>query len=238
MCKIAELKLDFGTVLRWTNPWGNVAVMGLDCSDLDQLMKFRTFFTTLCYSRQYFNTFPKDAMTNNYGLSILLRSDLREFKEEFLAEALFARNDLHGILDTLQAETFTAADTTRAGVSKNGWRNVLMEGDDSFFKSLSNFTANHWFNIGPASVQIHGGERRAETYAEIEAKSKRKRFNMPLGQTLSTAAKSAINSSFLEEQRALVLAKKSNNTNSAPVPAPLHPQHQGGLKVAPPKKKK
>lgn len=229
LCTIAELKLEFGSILRWTNAWGSVAVMGLDSADLDKLLKFRTFFTTLRYNHHYFNTFPKDAMTNNYGLSILLKSDLREFKEEFLAEALFARNDLHGILDTLQAETFTAADTTRAGVSKNGWRNVLLEGDEAFFKSLSTFTANHWFNIGPASVQIHGGERRAETYAEMEAKSKRKRFNMPVGQTLSTAAQEAINTSFMEDQRALVLAKEKKMANKAPAtaPAPSHPLASG-----------
>lgn len=75
-CTIAELKLDFGIVLRWTNPWGSVAVMGLDASDLGALLRFRTFCTTLRFQHHYFNTFPKDAMTNNYGLTILLRSDL------------------------------------------------------------------------------------------------------------------------------------------------------------------
>ena len=226
LCKIAELKLEFGTILRWTNPWGNVAVMGLDTSDLDMLQKFRTFFTTLRFSHHYFNTFPKDALTSSLSLSILLRSDLREFKEEYLAEALFARNKLFGVLETLEAETYTAADTTRAGVSKNGWRNVLLEGDETFLQSLSDFPAHYWFNIGPASVQIHGGDRRAETYEEIEAKNKRKRFNMPIGQSLSTAAKTSINQSFLDEQKAMLLKKKREEMRnkivkkSAPAPAP------------------
>ena len=123
-CQIAEQKLEFGAILRWTNPWGNVVVMGLDSSDLDLLTKFRTFLTTLHYVHQFFNTFPKDAIRNSLGISILCKSDLLEFQEKHLAEALFARNDLSGILDTLQSETFTASDRTRAGVSKNGWRNV------------------------------------------------------------------------------------------------------------------
>ena len=169
--KISELKLEFGTILRWTNPWGNVAVMGLDSADLDKLQKFRTFFTTLKYGHQYFNTFPKDALTSSLGIYIMLKSELREFKEEYLAEALFARNQLFGVLETIEAETYTASDTTRAGVSKNGWRNVLLQGDETFLASLSAFPALHWFNIGPATVQIHGGERRAETAAEIEAKN-------------------------------------------------------------------
>ena len=207
MCQIAELKLDFGNVLRWTNTWGNIAVMGLDSSDLDMLLRFRTFFSTLRYFHQFFNTFPKDALTNNHGLTVLLRSELREFKEEFLAEALFARNKLYGIVDTLQTETYTAADTTRAGVSKNGWRNVLLEGNPEFLESLSTFTENHWFNIGPATVQIHGGDRRAETAEEIEAKSRKKRFNMPSGQNLTSSAKEAIDQSFREDQRARILAK-------------------------------
>ena len=202
-CQIAEHNLEFGTVLRWTNPWGNVAVMGLDSSDLGLLLRFRTFLTTLRYVHQFFNTFPKDAMTESLGISIILKSDLREFQEKYLAEALFARNDLSGVLDTLQSETFTASDKTRAGVSKNGWRNVQLEGDSVFLQSLSKFTALHWFPIGPASVQIHGGERRAETEAEIEAKNKRRRFNMPAGQHLTEAARASINKSFLTDQEKL-----------------------------------
>ena len=208
ICKIAELKLEFGGILRWTNPWGNAVVMGLDSSNLDMLLKFRTFLATLRYGNLLFNTCPKDAMTNNFSLSILLRSDLREFREEFLAESLFARNNLFGALETLQSETFTAADTTRAGVSKNGWRNVTLEGDETFMASLSKFTALHWFNIGPASVQIHGGDRRAETMEEIEAKLKRRRFNLPAGQGLTSNAQAAINASFREDHQVLVQAKK------------------------------
>ena len=220
LCKIAELKLEFGTILRWTNPWGSVAVVGLDSSDLDMLQRFRTFFTTLRFNHHYFNTFPKDALTNSLSLHILLKNDLREFKEEFLAEALFARNKLYGILETLEAETYTAADTTRAGVSKNGWRNVLLEGDEYFLRSLSAFPALHWFNLGPATVQIHGGERRAETEEEIEAKNKRKRFNMPVGQNLSSAAKASINQSFQADQQMLLLKKRNAKSGvNAPVPA-------------------
>ena len=200
-CHIADLKLEFGTTLRWTNPWGNVVVMGLDTFNLDLLQKFRTFFTTLRFQHHYFNTFPKDAMTNNLGLSVLLKSDLREFKEKFLAEALFARNQLFGVLNTLQAETFTASDTTRQGVNKNGWRNVLLEGDDVFMESLSKFTSSHWFNIGPSTVQIHGGERRAETEFEIEARNKRRRFNMPFGQSLTSTARESINKSFRTDRQ-------------------------------------
>ena len=237
LCTIAELKLEFGTILRWTNPWGNVAVMGLDSTNLDMLQKFRTFFTTLRFSHHYFNTFPKDALTSSLGLYIMLKSDLREFKEEYLAEALFARNQLFGVLETLEAETYTASDTTRAGVSKNGWRNVLLQGDEDFLASLSNFPALHWFNIGPASVQIHGGERRAETFAEIEAKNKRKRLNMPVGQSLSNAAKASISQSFLIDQKNLLLNKKNKNKAPTPAPAPTPPPRQESAK-APIKKKK
>ena len=226
ICKIAELKLEFGGVLRWTNPWGNAVVMGLDSSDLDMLLRFRTFLSTLRYGNLLFNTCPKDAMTNNFSLSILLRSDLREFREEFLAESLFARNNLFGALETLQSETFTAADTTRSGVSKNGWRNVTLEGDQTFMSSLSKFTALHWFNIGPASVQIHGGDRRAETMEEIEAKLKRRRFNLPAGQGLTSNAQAAINASFREDQQTLIQAKKQ----AAPNPPPSQVfAHKGNL---------
>ena len=228
-CTIMELKLEFGGILRWTNPWGNVAIMGLDSSDLDLLMKFRTFLTTLRFDHRYFNTFPKDAMSNNFGLSVLLRSDLRLFREQFLAEALFARNNLYGVLDTLQSETFTASDTTRAGVSKNGWRNVTLEGDQEFLDSLRHFTSSHWFNVGPGSVQIHGGERRTETYEEIEARSKRKRFNMPAGQSLTSAAKASINNSLIADQKAL--AKN-------PLVPSARSQRAGPGRSVPPKKKK
>ena len=87
LCTIADLKLEFGMILRWTNPWVSVVVLGLDTFDLFQ--KFLTFFTTLWFAHHYFNTFPKDAMTSSLSISIMLKNDLREFKEEFLAEALF-----------------------------------------------------------------------------------------------------------------------------------------------------
>ena len=121
-------------------------------------------------------------------------------------------------------------------MSKNGWRNVLLQGDETFLKSLSAFPAHHWFNVGPATVQIHGGERRAETIEEIEAKNKRKRFNMPVGQNLTNAAKSSINQSFLNDQKALLL-KKSQDKSSAYAPAPTHPA-QADSRVNPHKKKK
>ena len=73
LCTISDLKLEFGTILRWTNPWGNVVVMGLDSGDLNMLQKFRTFFTTLKFSQHYLNTFPKDAMVSSISLSILLK---------------------------------------------------------------------------------------------------------------------------------------------------------------------
>ena len=237
LCTIAELKLEFGTILRWTNPWGNVVVVGLDSSDLELLQKFRTFFTTLKFNHHYFNTFPKDAMVNSLSLYILLKSELREFKEEYLAEALFARNKLYGVLETIEAETYTAADTTRAGVSKNGWRNVLLQGDEVFLRSLSTFTALHWFNIGPASVQIHGGERRAETEEEIEAKNKRKRLNMPAGQNLTSAARASINHSVLVDQQALLL-KKRTGKSTAQAPAPESRQANDVVKASQSKKKK
>ena len=217
VCKIAELKLDFGHVLRWTNPWGDAVAMGLDSTDLDMLHKFRTFMSTLRYVHLHFNTFPKDGLANNFSLSILLRSDLREFKEQYLAEALFARNQLFGLLETLQSETYTAADTTRAGVSKSGWRNVTLEGDEVFMTSLSKFTALHWFHIGPASVQIHGGERRAET-PEVEANNRRRRFNLPAGQMLTATAQKAINKSFRDEQSKLILAKRQANPSQSANP--------------------
>ena len=228
ICTISELKLDFGTVLRWTNPWGNAVVMGLDSSDLDMLQKFRTFVSTLRFVHQFFNTFPKDAMTSNFGLSVILKGDLTEFKEQVLAEALFARNKLYGTLETLQSETFTAADTTRSGVSKSGWRNVTLEGDDVFLESLNNFTATHWFNIGPGTVQIHGGDRRAETPEEIEARNRRKRFNMPIGQRLTTAAQESINKSYREEQK---------NIPRNLIAPPAH-SYAAASRAQPPKKRK
>ena len=237
LCTIADLKLEFGTILRWTNPWGNVVVMGLDTADLDLLQKFRTFFTTLRFAQHYFNTFPKDAMTSSLGISVMLKNDLREFKEEFLTEALFARNNLFGVLETVEAETYTASDTTRAGVSKNGWRSVLLEGDETFLASLAQFPALHWFNLGPASVQIHGGERRAETAEEIEAKNRRRRMNMPMGQTLTNAARNEISQAFLRDQKKLLQDKKNAKT-TAQAPAHSHTQPHDGAKTGTAKKKK
>ena len=75
--------------------------------------------------------------------------------------ALGKKNDgFKGKLNLVRSKTFTNNDKTRNGQSMNGWRLLELKGDEEFMESLSQFEANHPFQIWGGRVFIRGGIRK------------------------------------------------------------------------------
>ena len=206
-CTLIDLDMDYHTVINWCNPWGNIPLLGLLTNDLDKLSKFRTFVSTLRFQNLHFNTFIKEAMVANMDITVLLKTDYREIDVQKLPAILFAHNDLHGALDIPKHEDFVEGDTTRSGISKQGWKLLTLVGDEIFLDSLSHFTENHWFNIGVGSIQIRGGQRKEESDFDAAARKRRRRSNITM---ITKAASNLLNNSvaddFIDEAAATAAA--------------------------------
>lgn len=220
---LLDLDMDYHTAIHWCNPWGNIPLLGLLSQDPDKLSKLRIFISTFKYKDHQYNTFLKEAMVANMGITVLLRSDFSEVQVKHLPTLLFSRNELRGDLVIPEHDVYVEGDVTRQGISKEGWRLLTLVGDADFLSSLSHFTENHWFNIGVGSIQIRGGKRKQESSEEIEAKNSRRKWNSAPKHLITAAAKNLLNKSTAEDHidaaaasraaSAFVPPNKNNPTN-------------------------
>ena len=88
-----------------------------------------------------FATIPKDLVVEQSSLSTILRNEHRGVSLEDLPDYIFLRNDLDGTLEITHSTEYGAADKTRAGQPKEGWRLVFMVGCHTFMDKLSKFPA-------------------------------------------------------------------------------------------------
>ena len=108
-----------------------------------------------------FTLFPKDAVENRGSISVLLRDGFKNFKPRCLPAAIFRRNrGLTGSLRATHTKTYGPNDKTRSGVSKNGWRLVLLQGCPQFMRSLEAYDEDEKFNLGSGFIFIRGGVRK------------------------------------------------------------------------------
>ena len=108
-----------------------------------------------------FTLFPKDAVENRGSISVLLRDTFKEYDPKCVPAALFLGNKgLRGSLRATHVKTYKLGDKTRGGVSKVGWRLLLLQGCPAFMKSLENFSEDDRFSLGSGFVYIRGGTRK------------------------------------------------------------------------------
>ena len=72
-----EQKLKCGDVLRWTNLWGKVGLMGLSVKDRDMLRDFRELVEKQVTGTTKFSIYPRDALEQKGNVSVLLRETYR-----------------------------------------------------------------------------------------------------------------------------------------------------------------
>ena len=109
-----------------------------------------------------FTIVPKELIVEQTSISTILRHEHRGIQLKDLPDAIFLRNNLSGTLDVTHSRTYGAADKTRAGQPKEGWRLVFLTGCPEFMRSLSMFPETHRFTLGSSGIQLWGGVRKKD----------------------------------------------------------------------------
>ena len=106
---------------------------------------------------------PKDQVMESQGLSAILRNELRGFELDLFPKELMQKNEgLEGTVVITHSRTYGPADKTRAGLPKEGWRLIFLEGCPLFLAKLAQFPESHRFEFCSSRIQIWGGTRKEE----------------------------------------------------------------------------
>ena len=160
--RVMEQNLKCGDVLKWSNLWGKVGLLGISAKDHDQLTAFREVIEKQVTGTTKFSIYPRDALEKKGNVSVLLREAHRGLDVTQLPRAIFRRTRaLKGGLKVTHVKYYREGDRSRAGASKKDWRLVLLQGDATFMTSLEKFEPEHRFWVGSDRIIIRGGERRA-----------------------------------------------------------------------------
>ena len=160
--RVMEENLKCGDVLKWSNLWGKVGLLGLSAKDHDQLTAFREVIERQVTGTTKFSIYPRDALEKKGNVSVLLREAHRGLDVKQLPRAIFRRTRaLKGGLKVRHVKYYREGERSRAGASKKDWRLVLLQGDAAFMSSLEKFEPEHRFWVGSDRIIIRGGERRA-----------------------------------------------------------------------------
>ena len=117
-----------GDAYRWATLWGKVGLIGLASRDLTALNGYRKLVEEQVSGNTRFTLYPKDALEKRANLSVLLRENYIGFNIKWLAKAIMMRSRMKGGLRVTHIKTYQDSDVTRNGVSKMGWRLVLLQG--------------------------------------------------------------------------------------------------------------
>ena len=182
--KIIEEKRDCYEMFHYANIQGGVGLLGLKIFSPPKLSLWRKPVTEVSLGNggMEFNTFPKECLVSTKTqVSLLLRSNLRNFKLQYLNHGLrLANRKLCGKLTPTFSKPYGSSAQTRHGTSKDGWRLVLAEIDEPFFRSLSNYPPGHIFSLGAGSVQIRvTTERSSECPVATPASTTAARRDIP-----------------------------------------------------------
>ena len=156
-----ELKLRCGDVLKWSNLWGKVGLLGLSIKDRDLLTEFRELVERQVTGTMKFSIYPRDALEKKGNVSVLLRETYRGLDVTQLPRSIFRRTRaLRGGLKVTHVKYYGDEERSRTGASKKGWRLVLLQGDSTFMDSLEQFEPEHRFWVGSDRIIIRGGVRK------------------------------------------------------------------------------
>ena len=156
--------LPCADVYEKTGKWGLFTVIFLDSRLPDLLNEFRKQLTERCYGNHFFDTYPKDALTQKSDLHILLRAGMKTWDITIIPKVLFRRNSqlLAGTLRVQKTTLFNSQETSHKGESKAEWRQVALSADEQFLNCLRDHPESKPFSLGVDAVQIRGGLRPPE----------------------------------------------------------------------------
>ena len=160
--RIQRDDLTCGSVMKWSNLWGKVGLLGLSARDPSLLSAFRTLVESQVNGSIRFSIYPRDGLDKKGNVSVLLRETYRDFDIGVLAKTILRRTrKLKGGLRVTHIKEYGDNERSRTGASKAGWRLVLLQGTPEFMASLEQFEAEHRFWVGSDRIIIRGGNRKA-----------------------------------------------------------------------------
>ena len=155
-CTIFEENIDARGLISSASVWEGVGKFGLRAADPGKIDKWRRCLARLDHGEFEWNSFPVDALViKKSQVSILMKSELRNFKLKWLTHGLLLGNRLlRGRIEAKYTRSFSDSAVTRFGVSKFGWRLVFADVDTAFTDTFVKFPPGYAFRLGSSTVQI------------------------------------------------------------------------------------
>lgn len=119
--ELMKQSMEVLKVLKWSNIWDSVGVLGLDLEDEEAYQHFCVFIECMKCQNTVYAVVPKELVVEQSSVSTILRHEHRGLDLADLPDAIFLRNDLDGALEVTHSRLYGAADKTRAGQPKEGW---------------------------------------------------------------------------------------------------------------------
>ena len=111
-----------------------------------------------------FQIMPKAHLLRRYAITMMLWPPMAGVELKLIPQQLFERSPgLQGGMKITRCKFFKKTDLDNQGRSMEGARLIQLAGNQDFLQSLYQFPRSHRFGLGPGSVIIRGGERRAES---------------------------------------------------------------------------
>ena len=140
---------------------------------MEAMETLRSSIRSLVFGSNCFESFPKEALVQKFGLSIFFPRACAHVDEDLLIEWLRSCNPgLKGGIETIECREYKK---THPVVRRRGAKIITFTGDEEFLDSLHSFPSNFPFSIKIANAYIRGGDRVKERYAG--GKSQRPRIS-------------------------------------------------------------
>ena len=149
--------------------WSSVAsqtgigAFSMRTDNMEAIETLRGAIQSLVFGSSCFESFPKDALVQKFGLSIFFPRACAHVDEDLLIEWLRSCNPgLKGAIETIECREYKK---THPVVRRRGAKIITFTGDEEFLDSLHLFPSNFPFSIKIANAYIRGGDRVKERYA-------------------------------------------------------------------------
>ena len=159
-----EQNLQCFKARKWSNFWGKVGLLGLSPKNTQHLHQYRSAVEASPTRDLTFTLFPREAVENRGSISLVLRDQFRSLSAKCVPASLFSLNrGLRGNLRVTHSKAYSSNDKTRTGISKAGWRLLLLQGCPEFMRSLEQYDEDERFSLGSGYVYIRGGVRKPKS---------------------------------------------------------------------------
>ena len=149
--------------------WSSVAsqtgigAFSIRTDNMEAMETLRAAIRSLVFGSSCFESFPKEALVQKFGLSIFFPRACAHVDEDLLIEWLRTCNPgLKGTIETIECREYKK---THPVVRRRGAKIITFTGDEEFLDSLHAFPSNFPFSIKIANAYIRGGDRVKERYA-------------------------------------------------------------------------